>query len=111
MGGVIQIYTKDYNGYSLETALGSSGQLKKLLMLDLKERILTYQLMQHDDRHEGFSDRDDTGQKDNFQNKSQSAKLNITHQRLPIKLWVSVQEVNITLDLTQMNLITQPKFW
>ena len=95
MGGVIQIYTKDYNGYSLETALGSSGTVKKIANAGFKGKKFNLSVNSTDDRHAGFSDRDVTGQKDNFQNKSQSAKLNIAASNdLLLNFGVSSSRIN-----------------
>ena len=42
MAGVINIYTKKYSGFSLESSIGSSGLKKIFLMLDLLTKNLIY---------------------------------------------------------------------
>ena len=111
MGGVIQIYTKDYNGYSLETALGSSGTVKKIANAGFKGKKFNLSVNATDDRHAGFSDRDVTGQKDNFQNKSQSAKLNIAASKdLLLNFGVSSSRINsyLTGPMTNEEFVNNP---
>ena len=111
MGGVIQIYTKDYNGYSLETALGSSGTVKKIANAGFKGKKFNLSVNATDDRHAGFSDRDTTGQKDNFQNKSQSAKLNIVASKdLLLNFGVSSSRINTYLKgpMTKEEFVNNP---
>jgi iron complex outermembrane receptor protein len=111
MGGVIQIYTKDYTGYSLETAIGSSGSVKKIGNLGYKGNGFNLSVNVTDDRHKGFSDRDATGQKDNFQNKSQTAKLSITSIKdLLLNFGLASSRVNNYLigPLTNEEFVTNP---
>ena len=111
MGGVIQIYTKDYNGYSLETAFGSSGTVKKIANAGFKGKKFNLSVNSTDDRHAGFSDRDVTGQRDNFQNKSQSAKLNIAASNdLLLNFGVSSSRINSYLKgpMTKEEFVNNP---
>ena len=78
MAGVVQIYTKDYSGYSIETAVGNNGILKKIANAGINGDNFNLLVNVTEDRHKGFSERDVTGESDRFQNKTQVAKLKIT---------------------------------
>ena len=96
MGGVIQIYTKDYNGYSIETAIGSSNAVKKIVNAGLNAKNFNISVNVTDDIHKGFSERDTSGEKDRNKNKSQTAKLKITPTKdLLLNFGLSSSRVNI----------------
>ena len=78
MAGVVQIYTKDYSGYSIETAVGNNGILKKIANAGINGDNFNLSVNVTEDRHKGFSERDVKGESDRFQNKTQVAKLKIT---------------------------------
>ena len=111
MAGVIKIYTKDYSGYSLDTSFGSSGSLKKIANIGHKGKNFNLSVNVIDDRHKGFSDKDATGERDRFQNKSQSAKLNIVPiKNLLLNFEISSSRVNTYLvgSLTKDEFVNNP---
>ena len=77
MSGVINIYTKNYSGFSLETSIGSSGLKKNIVNAGFNHKKFNLSLSAIDDKSEGHSARDTKGNKDRFKNKTQTAKLSI----------------------------------
>ena len=77
MAGVINIYTKGYNGFSLESSIGSGGLIKKILNAGFSHEKFQLSLSAIDDKSEGIAAPDTNGNKDRFRNKTQTAKLNI----------------------------------
>ncbi len=77
MSGVINIYTKNYSGFSLESSIGSSGLKKNIVNAGFNHKKFNLSLSAIDDKSEGHSARDTKGNKDRFKNKTQTAKLSI----------------------------------
>ena len=77
MAGVINIYTKGYNGFSLESSIGSGGLIKKIAKAGFSHEKFQLSLSAIDDKSEGIAAKDTNGNKDKFRNKTQTAKLNI----------------------------------
>ena len=77
MAGVINIYTKGYNGFSLESSIGSGGLIKKIMNTGFSHEKFQLSLSAVDDKSEGIAAPDTNGNKDRFRNKTQTAKLNI----------------------------------
>jgi len=96
MGGVIQIYTKDYSGYSIETAIGSSNAVKKIVNAGFNGKNFNLSVNLTDDIHKGFADVDTNGERDRNQNKSQTAKLKFTPSKdLLLNFGLSSSRVNL----------------
>ncbi len=77
MSGVINIYTKSYSGFSLESSIGSAGLKKNTLNAGFSHENFQLSLSATDDKSEGVAARDTNGNKDKFRNKTHTAKLNI----------------------------------
>jgi iron complex outermembrane recepter protein len=96
MGGVIQIYTKDYSGYSIETAIGSSNAVKKIVNAGFNGKNFNLSVNVTDDIHKGFADVDINGERDRNKNKSQTAKLKFTPSKdLLLNFGLSSSRVNL----------------
>jgi len=104
MGGVIQIYTKDYNGYSIETAVGSNNTVRKIANAGFSGKNFNLSVNVTDDMHKGFADVDTNGQRDRATYESHSAKLKITPTKdLLLNFGLSGSRVNQykTLGMTK----------
>lgn len=75
--GTIQIYTKNKTGITLNTSWGNFGQQNHSINAGLSEKYIDLSATLSHDSHDGFSKRDVTGLKDEFESESQNVKLKI----------------------------------
>ena len=95
MAGVINIYTKKYSGFSLESSIGSSGLKKNILNAGFTHKKFNLSLSAVDDKSEGHSARDSKGNKDRFKNKTQTVKLFVNVKKdTKLKFDVSSSRIN-----------------
>ena len=95
MAGVINIYTKKYSGFSLESSIGSSGLKKNILNAGFTHKKFNLSLSAVDDKSEGHSARDSKGNKDRFKNKTQTVKLFVNAKKdTKLKFDVSSSRIN-----------------
>ncbi|MDC0183106.1 TonB-dependent receptor [Nitrosomonadales bacterium] len=95
MAGVINIYTKKYSGFSLESSIGSSGLKKNILNAGFTHKKFNLSFSAVDDKSEGHSARDLKGNKDRFKNKTQTVKLFVNAKKdTKLKFDVSSSRIN-----------------
>jgi iron complex outermembrane receptor protein len=95
MAGVINIYTKKYSGFSLESSIGSSGLKKNILNAGFTHKKFNLSLSAVDDKSEGHSARDSKGNKDRFKNKTQTVKLFVNVKKdTKLKFDISSSRIN-----------------
>jgi iron complex outermembrane recepter protein len=75
--GAIQIYTKNKTGATITSSLGNYGQKNHALNAGISEQYIDLSLTVAHDSHDGFSKRDNTGNKDKFDSNTQNVKLKI----------------------------------
>jgi iron complex outermembrane receptor protein len=75
--GAIQIYTKTKSGVSVTTSLGNYGQKNHSVQAGISEERIDLSATLAHDSHDGFSNKDETGHKDQFTSNSQNVKLKI----------------------------------
>lgn len=75
--GTIQIYTKNKTGVTLTTSLGNFGQQNHSISAGISEQYIDLSVnLAHDD-FDGYSKKDITGHKDQFDSETQNVKLKI----------------------------------
>ena len=95
MAGIINIYTKKYSGFSLESSIGSSGLKKNILNAGFTHKKFNLSLSAVDDKSEGHSARDSKGNKDRFKNKTQTVKLFVNAKKdTKLKFDISSSRIN-----------------
>ena len=95
MAGIINIYTKKYGGFSLESSIGSSGLKKNILNAGFTHKKFNLSLSAVDDKSEGHSARDSKGNKDRFKNKTQTVKLFVNAKKdTKLKFDISSSRIN-----------------
>lgn len=75
--GAIQIYTKNRTGVSVSTSLGNFGQQNHSISAGISEKHIDLSATLSHDDYNGFSKKDTTGHKDQFDNETQNVKLKI----------------------------------
>jgi iron complex outermembrane receptor protein len=75
--GAIQIYTKNKTGVSVTASLGNFGQQNHSISAGISEQYIDLSASLAHDDYDGFSKKDTTGHKDQFDGETQNVKLKI----------------------------------
>lgn len=75
--GAIQIYTKNKTGVTVSTSFGNFGQQNHYISAGLSEKYIDLSVNLSHDEYDGFSKKDITGNKDEFDGDTQNVKLKI----------------------------------
>jgi iron complex outermembrane receptor protein len=75
--GVVNIYTKNKTGVTINSSLGNFGQKNHSVNAGISEKYIDLSATLSHDSHDGFSKKDITGHKDKFDSESQNIKLRI----------------------------------
>lgn len=75
--GAIQIYTKNKTGVSVTASLGNYGQQNHSISAGISEKYIDVSASLAHDGYDGFSKKDITGKKDQFDGETQNVKLKI----------------------------------
>ena len=75
--GAIQIYTKNKTGVTVNTSFGNYGQQNQYINAGISENYFDLSANLAHDSHNGFSQADTTGSKDQFTSDTQNVKLKI----------------------------------
>ena len=75
--GTIQIYTKNKIGITVVTSLGNVGQQNHSISAGISEQYIDLSANLAHDNYDGFSKKDITGHKDQFDSETQNIKLKI----------------------------------
>jgi iron complex outermembrane recepter protein len=75
--GAIQIYTKNKTGVSVTTSFGNFGQQNHAISAGISEQFMDLSISLAHDDYDGFSKKDITGHKDQFDGDTQNLKLKI----------------------------------
>ncbi len=73
--GAIQIYTKHKTGVTVSTSLGNDGQQNHYLNAGISEQYFDLSASLAHDSHDGFSNKDPSGHRDEFTSNTQNVKL------------------------------------
>ena len=75
--GAIQIYTKNKTGVTVSTSFGNFGQQNHYLNAGISEQYFDLSASLAHDSHDGFSNKDPSGHRDEFTSNTQNVKLAI----------------------------------
>jgi iron complex outermembrane recepter protein len=105
--GSIQIYTKNKTGITVSSSFGNFGQQNHYFNASISEQYIDLSASLAHDSHNGFSQPDETGNKDEFTSNTQNIKLKIK----PVdKLRFLIEGTNTRNDVRYVNALTKAEF-
>ncbi len=105
--GAIQIYTKNKTGVTVSTSLGNYGQQNHYLNAGLSEQYFDLSASLAHDSHDGFSNKDPSGHRDEFTSNTQNVKLAVK----PIEsLRIFAEATNSRNDIRYVSHLTLAQF-
>ncbi len=105
--GAIQIYTKNKTGVTVSSSFGNFGQQNHYLNAGLSEHYFDLTASLAHDSHDGFSEPDETGNKDEFTSDTQNIKLKI---KPTDNLRFLLEATNTRNDVRYVNAMTKAEF-
>jgi iron complex outermembrane recepter protein len=105
--GAIQIYTKNKTGITVSTSFGNFGQQNHYINAGISEQYIDLSASFAHDSHDGFSEPDETGNKDEFTSDTQNIKLKI---KPTDTLRFLLEATNTRNDVRYVNALTKAEF-
>ena len=105
--GAIQIYTKNKTGLTVSSSFGNFGQQNHYLNAGLSEHYFDLTASLAHDSLDGFSEPDETGNKDEFTSDTQNIKLKI---KPTDNLRFLLEATNTRNDVRYVNALTKAEF-
>ena len=105
--GAIQIYTKNKTGVTVSSSFGNFGQQNHYVNAGIAEQYLDLSASLAHDSHDGFSEADETGHKDEFTSDTQNIKLKI---KPTDSLRFLLEATNTRNDVRYVNALTKAEF-
>jgi iron complex outermembrane recepter protein len=112
MAGSIQIYTKNYEGVSIESAIGSAGLINHQINAGLTTDLYNLSVNISDEKNDGYSDADTQGNKDKSVSNTGQLKLTVkAAENLALKFGVlNVRTSNFIVgNLSMAEFLDNPK--
>ena len=105
--GAIQIYTKNKTGVTVSSSFGNFGQQNHYVNAGITEQYFDLSASLAHDSHDGFSEPDETGNKDEFTSDTQNVKLKI---KPTDSLRFLLEATNTRNDVRYVNALTKAEF-
>ena len=105
--GAIQIYTKNKTGVTVSSSFGNFGQQNHYVNAGIAEQYFDLSASLAHDSHDGFSEPDETGNKDEFTSDTQNVKLKI---KPTDSLRFLLEATNTRNDVRYVNALTKAEF-